>query len=371
MEDGSRCLARHLQLYRSSHDPARVRPISFIPLTRTDETCSLDSLRFLTHFIGDVHQPLHLTSRERGGNSDPVIWQGRHMSLHALWDTGLITKAVREQHNYTRPLPSPQIEAGLRGTIYDPYVRLILWEGVRVWWRQDLEDWLSCPSSESTVQEGNQITFGSTGAPLVAEGVCPEYWARETHKVTCGMVFPEGYDNNAPAREVNTPAYYGPIHGSSHHTSPTHQLTIDRRHQYHREAPRAGRTPTRRDSQHHLRLLLRSRQGSHLQLGRPSRRRRTRRLLALLHCSTCILITIFLFLFLQSHDSTPRHILDSLLIFHPNFTFLLPPRRRRLPPSCETNFRTRYERGRGAVGEGVDCGCWMEGFNCLAEGVEE
>lgn len=56
-------------------------------------------LRFLVHFvssafqaehkaemsllqIGDVHQPLHLTGRERGGNGDPVIFEGRHMSLH-------------------------------------------------------------------------------------------------------------------------------------------------------------------------------------------------------------------------------------------------------------------------------------------------
>ena len=28
------------------------------------------------------------------------------MNLHSLWDTGLITKAVRELHNYTEPLPS-------------------------------------------------------------------------------------------------------------------------------------------------------------------------------------------------------------------------------------------------------------------------
>lgn len=28
------------------------------------------------------------------------------MSLHGLWDGGLITKAIREQSNYTAPLPS-------------------------------------------------------------------------------------------------------------------------------------------------------------------------------------------------------------------------------------------------------------------------
>lgn len=63
-------------------------------------------MKFLVHFIGDAHQPLHLTNRDRGGNSDQVVFEGRKMNLHSLWDTGLITKAVRELHNYTEPLPS-------------------------------------------------------------------------------------------------------------------------------------------------------------------------------------------------------------------------------------------------------------------------
>lgn len=35
------------------------------------------ALRLLVHFVADVHQPLHLTSRERGGNGDAVIFEGR------------------------------------------------------------------------------------------------------------------------------------------------------------------------------------------------------------------------------------------------------------------------------------------------------
>lgn len=67
---------------------------------------SLVSLRFLVHFLGDVHQPLHLTNRDRGGNSDPVKFEGRRMNLHGLWDGQLIAKALRDQANYTQPLPS-------------------------------------------------------------------------------------------------------------------------------------------------------------------------------------------------------------------------------------------------------------------------
>lgn len=42
----------------------------------------LTRLRVCVPQIGDVHQPLHLTGRERGGNGDPVIFERRHMSLH-------------------------------------------------------------------------------------------------------------------------------------------------------------------------------------------------------------------------------------------------------------------------------------------------
>lgn len=36
-----------------------------------------EALKFLIHFLGDLHMPLHLTGRDRGGNSDKVRWDGR------------------------------------------------------------------------------------------------------------------------------------------------------------------------------------------------------------------------------------------------------------------------------------------------------
>lgn len=67
---------------------------------------SWEAFRFVLHFLGDVHQPMHLTSRERGGNGDFVLWEGRRSNLHSVWDGLLIARALREQHNYTTPLPS-------------------------------------------------------------------------------------------------------------------------------------------------------------------------------------------------------------------------------------------------------------------------
>lgn len=51
----------------------------------------VDALKFLVHFIGDLHQPMH-TGRlsDRGGNETIVRWMGRTTNLHSLWDRGLI-----------------------------------------------------------------------------------------------------------------------------------------------------------------------------------------------------------------------------------------------------------------------------------------
>ncbi|GAA5929958.1 hypothetical protein JCM1841_001226 [Sporobolomyces salmonicolor] len=171
------------------------------------------SLRFLVHFIGDAHQPMHLTNRERGGNGDPVRWDGRRTNLHSLWDGLLIARNLREQRNYTEPLPSKQIESALIGAIYDPYVRLLLWEGVRAWWRSSLPTWLACPSSLSSPP---QLVFSTTQQKDTKQIVCPVHWASGTHKVTCELAFPQGYDEheNPPVEVGGQTAYYRAIRDS-------------------------------------------------------------------------------------------------------------------------------------------------------------
>jgi len=51
-----------------------------------------EELKFLIHFVGDVHQPLHAsTNQDAGGNC--VKTKGFSASeLHAVWDTGLVEK---------------------------------------------------------------------------------------------------------------------------------------------------------------------------------------------------------------------------------------------------------------------------------------
>jgi len=48
-------------------------------------------LKLLVHFIGDLHQPLHLGHAEdKGGNDFQVRWFNDGTNLHSLWDTKML-----------------------------------------------------------------------------------------------------------------------------------------------------------------------------------------------------------------------------------------------------------------------------------------
>jgi len=49
------------------------------------------ALLLLGHFVADIHQPLHVSYKDdRGGTRKMVIYQGKLMNLHRLWDTQLL-----------------------------------------------------------------------------------------------------------------------------------------------------------------------------------------------------------------------------------------------------------------------------------------
>lgn len=54
----------------------------------------LVALKFLGHWVGDIHQPLHVSfADDRGGNMIQVNGECTH-NLHATWDTCLVESAV-------------------------------------------------------------------------------------------------------------------------------------------------------------------------------------------------------------------------------------------------------------------------------------
>ena len=55
------------------------------------DAARLKALKYIVHFVADVHQPLHAGfADDKGGNKYQVQAFGRGTNLHALWDTGLI-----------------------------------------------------------------------------------------------------------------------------------------------------------------------------------------------------------------------------------------------------------------------------------------
>jgi hypothetical protein len=51
----------------------------------------VEALKYIVHFVGDLHQPMHVSREEdKGGNTIQLNYDGNGTNLHALWDSKLI-----------------------------------------------------------------------------------------------------------------------------------------------------------------------------------------------------------------------------------------------------------------------------------------
>jgi len=66
----------------------------------------LEALKFLAHFVGDVHQPLHAGyGDDLGGNRERVrLSNGDSTNLHSVWDGFMVTSAGKPWEQYARDL---------------------------------------------------------------------------------------------------------------------------------------------------------------------------------------------------------------------------------------------------------------------------
>jgi len=62
-----------------------------------------EALKFLVHFMADLHQPMHLgRAKDLGANKIKVQWFGKSTNLHAVWD-GMITESQKMSYSeYSR-----------------------------------------------------------------------------------------------------------------------------------------------------------------------------------------------------------------------------------------------------------------------------
>jgi len=149
------------------HDMCVVSAISNYTTRQSDRKLALiqrvEALKFFVHFVGDVHQPLHVGFiGNLGGNKLSGTFMGKTTNLHSLWDTAIITKVMNDDFGGDR----------------DAFVEY-LWTRINGDWKKQADQWKLCTGNEET----NGTVFA---APF---GACPEVWADESAKLACDYCY--------------------------------------------------------------------------------------------------------------------------------------------------------------------------------------
>eukprot|EP01080_Neovahlkampfia_damariscottae_P004513 gene4513-7891_t len=122
-------------------------------LTETNPENVKTALRFVVHFLGDIHQPLHVgRKKDFGGNRITVNYFGKRTNLHKVWD-GEITER--------------RIKADFRGSSR-VYLDFLLKRLNADPWKSQIPNWLSC-------RDGSKV--------------CPAEWALETGQISCKYAY--------------------------------------------------------------------------------------------------------------------------------------------------------------------------------------
>ncbi|KAJ3275386.1 hypothetical protein HDV01_000678 [Terramyces sp. JEL0728] len=150
-----------------------------------------EALKFLVHFIGDIHQPLHSTGKFRGGTQAQVRYNGKLTNLHSLWDSTLFQQRIRSDFKNSPDLYAEYIVKQIGTT-----------------WRAEVPEWLACPETTSVLNlQNNLLGFSCLNGNCPSKNglenlVCPEVWAKYANQINCDVTF-KGYK-----RRANLPADY-------------------------------------------------------------------------------------------------------------------------------------------------------------------
>ncbi|KAI2639371.1 putative nuclease S1 precursor [Xylaria nigripes] len=116
--------------------------------------------KFVIHFVGDIHQPLHVEDVAHGGNGIHVNWEGHEFNLHHVWDSSIAEKML----------------GGNRRRVYNNALR-----------------WATSLTSE--IKSGKYLTESASwihGLTLDDPIATSMVWANESNAYICSHVFPEG-----------------------------------------------------------------------------------------------------------------------------------------------------------------------------------
>ncbi|CAK9176806.1 unnamed protein product [Ilex paraguariensis] len=111
-----------------------------------------EALMFLSHFVGDVHQPLHAGFLgDEGGNTITVRWYRRKTNLHHVWDTMIIDSALKTFYNKDLATMIQAIQSNITNG-----------------WFSGISSWANCASDHT---------------------VCPDPYASESIDLACKFAY--------------------------------------------------------------------------------------------------------------------------------------------------------------------------------------
>jgi hypothetical protein len=180
------CAKSSLVMRRSQYDNQELAGLS-----------QLESLKFLTHFLGDIHQPLHVSRKtDRGGNAIAVHFDSlfknsnkgilnqtksttKIWNLHAVWDDGIIEKAISDLFHRSRKKMEENLMQQLE--LYITNGELTLWllcgdgrkqECTKQWTEESLQyalSWAYRNEHGNAIQEGDNISdeYYQTRLPII------------------------------------------------------------------------------------------------------------------------------------------------------------------------------------------------------------
>lgn len=115
----------NIEISSNGYEPARDCPAGNCVIAQVEKDVRIigdrqlllpvrsEALRFLIHFVGDLHQPLHCAdNHDRGGNSVRVAIGTEETNLHAVWDRDVVAALGEEADSVASTLDtqiSPEV----------------------------------------------------------------------------------------------------------------------------------------------------------------------------------------------------------------------------------------------------------------------
>ncbi|ORY16643.1 nuclease PA3 [Clohesyomyces aquaticus] len=127
----------------------------------TNLTCSY-ALKWASHFLGDIQQPLHASGIAAGGNFFNVTFGNKSTELHAVWD-GYIVYADAEVTKFSNLSIAPFFTSLVSRIHKDDFF-------------MPTSEWLSCIDPSTPI-------------------ACAMKWARESNEWTCDYVYSQIFNN--------------------------------------------------------------------------------------------------------------------------------------------------------------------------------